>query len=396
MSPPAPRKPSSKRETEAKAKAKAKAPAKSKAAKKKAPAKPKAPARNKPAAKVSAKNKAAAKATARTRKLTVAVTGPTGEIGKPFISALERAPEVGRIIGMARRPFDPASRGWKKTEYRQGDVSKREDVDALVAGADVVVHLAFIIVASEGTHDINVEGSRNVFKAAAAAGAKRLVYASSVAAYGFHEGNPQPLRENVPTRGSEAHPYSAQKAAVERVLAEALTGTATDAYIFRPCIVAGPDAPLLLDNIPYIQISDKLPGAVRTLLDQVPILKPVLPDPGVAFQLVHHDDVADALVAGVVGRGEPGVYNLAGDGELTMATLAEELGYYSVPIPELAVDATATIISRLPMVPPEARWIEAFRTPVLMDTTKAQDALGWSPEFDAVETLRETISANRV
>ena len=377
MTPPAARKPTPRA---------AKAPAK---------AKPKATAKPKPAAKPKPKAKRAAKPRSRASGLTVAVTGPTGEIGKPFISALERAPEIGRIIGMARRPFDPASRGWGKTEYRQGDVSKREDVDALVAGADVVVHLAFIIVASEGTQDINISGSRNVFAAAAAAGVGRVVYASSVAAYGFHEGNPQPLLENVPTRGSEAHPYSAQKAAVERVLAETLTGTQTEAYVFRPCIVAGPDAPLLLDSIPYIQLSEKLPGAVRTLLDQVPILKPVLPDPGVPFQLVHHDDVADALVAGVLGRGEPGVYNLAGDGELTMATLADELGYYSVPIPELAVDATATIIARLPMLPPEARWIEAFRTPVLMATAKAQSTLGWKPKFDAVETLRETIAANR-
>lgn len=370
MSPPAARKPNPRRKATTKSAAKTPA---------------------KPAAKTPAKTRGRSRPT----KLTVAVTGPTGEIGKPFISALERAPEVGRIIGMARRPFDPGSRGWKKTEYRQGDVSKREDVDALVAGADVVVHLAFIIVASEGTQDINITGSRNVFAAAAAAGAKRVVYASSVAAYGFHEGNPQPLEEAVPTRGSEAHPYSAQKAAVERVLAETLSGSKTDAYVFRPCIVAGPDAPLLLDNIPYIQLSEKLPGAVRTLLDQVPILKPVLPDPGVPFQLVHHDDVAAALVAGVIGRGEPGVYNLAGAGELTMATLADELGYYSIPIPELAVDATANIIARLPMVPPEARWIEAFRTPVIMDTAKARADLGWSPEHDAVETLRETIAANR-
>ena len=39
--------------------------------------------------------------------LTVAVTGPTGEIGKPFVQALERTRDVGRILGMARRPFDP-------------------------------------------------------------------------------------------------------------------------------------------------------------------------------------------------------------------------------------------------------------------------------------------------
>ena len=59
------------------------------------------------------------------KPLTVAVTGPTGEIGKPFIAALEQSKRVGRIIGMARRPFDPAEHGWEKVEYRQGDVLDR-------------------------------------------------------------------------------------------------------------------------------------------------------------------------------------------------------------------------------------------------------------------------------
>jgi nucleoside-diphosphate-sugar epimerase len=327
--------------------------------------------------------------------LTVAVTGPTGEIGKPFIDALERSSDVGRIVGMARRPFDPESRGWRKTEYVQGDVLDREAVDRLVKGADVVVHLAFIIVASGATEDINITGSRNVFEAAADAGAKRLVYASSVAAYGFHEDNPLPLTEDTPTRGSEAHPYSAQKAAVEDVLHEVLAGRATQPYVFRPCIVAGPDAPLLVNSIPYVQLSEKLPGAVRALFDQVPVLKPVLPDPGVPFQLVHHDDVASALRAAVLGRGTPGVYNLAGPGELTMADLASELGYYSVPVPELAVDVTAQLVSRLPFLPAEASWIEAGRIPVLMDTARARKELRWRPKHDARDTLRETVVAAR-
>src|SRR5436190_12495679 len=103
-------------------------------------------------------------------KLTVAVTGPTGDIGKPVLRALDKAREVKRVVGMARRPFDPASMGLKKTEYVQGDVTKREDVDKLVKGADVVVHLAFIILSagSEESHDINLAGSRNVFEAAVA------------------------------------------------------------------------------------------------------------------------------------------------------------------------------------------------------------------------------------
>jgi UDP-glucose 4-epimerase len=74
--------------------------------------------------------------------LTVAVTGPTGEIGKPFVAALERSREVAKVVGMARRPFDPAAHGWKKVEYRRGDVLDRASVERLREGADVVVHLA--------------------------------------------------------------------------------------------------------------------------------------------------------------------------------------------------------------------------------------------------------------
>jgi UDP-glucose 4-epimerase len=327
--------------------------------------------------------------------LTVAVTGPTGEIGKPFIRALERQKDVTRILGMARRPFDPQAHGWSKTEYRQGDVLDRAAVDSLCAEADVVVHLAFIIVAGSGeSRKINLEGSRNVFEAAVMAKAQRLVYASSVAAYGFHEENPQPLTEDVPARGTETHPYSADKAAVEDLLGEVVEDSETDAYVFRPCIVAGPDAPLLIQSIPYVQLSDRLPGAVRALFDQVPILKPVLPDPGVAFQLVHHDDVALALRAAVLGRGAPGVYNLAGAGEVTMRDLADALGYYTVPIPELAVDATAEIVARLPFLPDEASWIEAARIPVIMDTAKARSELKWRPRHDALETLKTTVEAH--
>ncbi|MGB6205410.1 MAG: epimerase, partial [Mycobacterium sp.] len=58
--------------------------------------------------------------------LTVAVTGPTGDIGISAVSALEQHPDVDRIIGMARRPFDPNPHGWTKTVYRQGDILDRD------------------------------------------------------------------------------------------------------------------------------------------------------------------------------------------------------------------------------------------------------------------------------
>jgi nucleoside-diphosphate-sugar epimerase len=328
--------------------------------------------------------------------LTVAVTGPTGEIGRPFLSALERMPDVERVIGMARRPFDIAAHGWEKVEYRRGDVLERADVEALVEDADVVAHLAFVIVAGrEESREINLRGSRNVFEAAAAAAVKRLVYTSSVAAYGFHRDLPDPITEDLPVRGSGRHPYSAHKAEVEAELAEALAGSETDAYVFRPCIVAGPQATLLLDLIPMIALGRKVPGPLRWALGKAPSLRPVLPDHGVPFQLVHHDDVAAALCAGVLGAGAPGVYNLAGPGQLTITELAHALGWHAVPAPRLAVGATAELLALMPYLPDEAAWIEAVRRPMLMDTTRARRDLHWMPHHDARETLRETIVAVR-
>ena len=274
--------------------------------------------------------------------LTVAVTGPTGDLGIGIVSALERSRSVKRIEGMARRPFDPAERGWKKTDYRQGDVTDVASVRDLVKGADVVVHLAFaILTASDATRELNVAGSRLVFEEAAKAGVERICYASSVAAYGFHDDNPDWLTEEVQPRGSPEHPYSQQKAEVERVLAELLEPLGdkgllrysdhiegNGAQFFKEACKLGlegivskrvrspysPGARTMLQEIPYYRLSQAMPERVARLLGSMPALKPVIPDPGTPFQLVHEDDVARAFVAGVRGLGEPGPYNLAGRG----------------------------------------------------------------------------------
>ncbi len=329
-------------------------------------------------------------------KLTVAVTGPTGDVGRTAVRALEARPEVGRIIGMARRPFDPAEHGWRRTEYRRGDILDRGSVDDLVAEADVVVHLAFIIFGDhEEAHRVNLEGSRNVFEATAVAGAKRLVYTSSVAAYGFDAGDRGWLTEEMPAAGSEGFYYSAHKAELEQALAAALAGSQTDAYVFRPSIVAGADAPTLVS---MLTTGSRLTAALAPLrrgLERLPIVKPVLPDTGVPFQLVHTDDVAAAIAAAVAGEGEPGVYNLAAPDEITTADLARELGWATVPVPKPAIAAVAAAIERAPLTPAIAEWINAFRTPVLMDTTKAATQLGIGEWRSGAETLAETIAAAR-
>jgi nucleoside-diphosphate-sugar epimerase len=331
-----------------------------------------------------------------TQGLKVAITGPTGDLGRALVAALERSRQVRRIVGMARRPFDPQSRGWRKTEYRQGDVRDKRSVREAVKGADVVVHLAFAIIGGGRlSHEINVQGSRTVFEAALEAGAERLCYASSVAAYGFHADNPKWLTEDVFPRGTAAHYYSEQKAEVEAVLAQLMLRTArTQAYAFRPCIVAGPGAQTLLQEMPYYQLSERLPPALRRLLESAPV-SPVIPDPGISFQLVHEEDVASAFVAGVLGKGAPGPYNLAAAGTLTMGDIAKALGWSALPVPELAVYALAETLSRVPSLPEAFAWIHTVRQPVLMKTARAREQLGWRPRHTAKGTLRELVSAYR-
>ena len=64
-------------------------------------------------------------------------------------------------------------------------------------------------------------------------------------------------------------------------------------------------------------------------------------------------------------------------------------------MPELAVDATASIVSRLPFLPPEAYWLNAFTTSVVMDTEKARRALRWRPKYDSRAVLMQTVTAAR-
>jgi nucleoside-diphosphate-sugar epimerase len=328
--------------------------------------------------------------------LKVAVTGPTGEIGKPLMAELERRPEVETVLGMARRPFDPAAEGWKKVAYRRGDILDRGALAALFDGAEVAVHLAFAIFGSrEETRKVNLQGTRNAFEVAIKSGVKRLVYASSVAAYGFHPENPQPLTEDVPARGSEGFYYSRQKAELEELLDELLAECEVEAYVFRPCIVAGPRATMLVEQtVDAVRVGDPVP-LLRKGVERLPLVKPLLPDPGVPIQLVHHDDVARAMAAAICGDGPPGAYNLAGEGEVRVRDIARELGWRWVPVPRPAVAFGTAAARRLSFASPKLEWAIAADTPVLMDTAKARRDLGWEPQYDGLETLHQTVTAAR-
>jgi nucleoside-diphosphate-sugar epimerase len=125
-------------------------------------------------------------------------------------------------------------------DYRRGDVRDPDTLRAAFERADVVVHLAFSITGTasrETIRVINVEGTLNCYRAAAVAGARRFVYASSVAAYGFHPDNPIGMTEEWPVRPAARLFYAQQKAELEHLLlteAARFTGAgAGSTLIFR-------------------------------------------------------------------------------------------------------------------------------------------------------------------
>ena len=332
----------------------------------------------------------------RAQQLTVAVTGPTGTFGFGLIPLLQADDRIGRIVGIARRPFDPGEHGWTKMEYRRGDVRDPEALAQAFAGADVVVHLAFLITGStdpEATRAINVEGTLNTFDAAAAAGARRFVYASSVAAYGFAPDNPATMTEDWPTRPAEHLFYAQEKAEIEGLLADAAgQHPQLGLYVLRPSIVLGPHS---------VGAKTFVPGPVEPIarrLAQLALRLPLrvpAPVPRLPVQFVHEHDVGEALALCVLGAGPPGAYNIAGDGDLTAVDVARELGLLPLAVPGGLVQAAAGVVAALPFAPQQAGWAEAITRPALMDTSRAKRDLGWNPRYSGIEALRDTLRAQR-
>lgn len=332
------------------------------------------------------------------RPLDVAITGPTGTFGSALLPLLDRDPRVGRVVGIARRPFDPTSRGFADMEYRRGDVRDPDALRDAFRGADVVVHLAFLITgaaAPDTIRAINIGGTVNAFRAAVEVGARRFVYASSVAAYGFHDDNPEPITEECPLRPASHLFYAQEKAELEAVLDDEAAGRDVEVYRLRPPIVLGPHAVGAKGRLPAPLSS--LLGRAAELIMESPVPMPVMVPP-VRLQFIHEDDVADALLRCIVGDGPPGAYNITGDGVLTLPQVMRELGLLPLAVPLGVSRRVARGVAGLPAMwfaPPLAGWAEALANPPVMDASRAKDVLGWTPRHSSLDALRATIAHAR-
>ena len=331
---------------------------------------------------------------ARKKKLTVAVTGPTGTFGFGLMPVLEADDRIGRVIGIARRPFDPSQHGWEKMEYRQGDVRDADALREAFDGVDAVVHLAFMITGTSSRADtraINVDGTLNVLRAAAEAGAARFVYASSVSAYGFHSDNPIGMTEEWPTRPAARLFYAQEKAEIEELLAAEASDSPLGLYVLRPPVVLGPHT---------VGAKELFPGPLAPVgrvlgsrFGRLPVPVPA-PVPDHPIQFIHESDVGRAFLLCVVGAGPPRAYNITGDGVISLVDVAREFGVLAVPVPAGPFQVAARAVAAVPtpgFVPPATEWVEAVAHPAIMDASKAKAELGWEPKYTSIEALRDTL-----
>ena len=131
------------------------------------------------------------------------ITGGSGYIGTRLVDLLSRREDTERIVICDLVP----PRGYKpKTEFERLDVRDRVAVRSVLerSGADVLVHLAFILNPLHDEHlmyDVDVNGTHNVLEAAADAGTGQVLVTSSAVAYGAFPDNSVPLTEDDPVRG---------------------------------------------------------------------------------------------------------------------------------------------------------------------------------------------------
>jgi nucleoside-diphosphate-sugar epimerase len=330
----------------------------------------------------------ARKPKAATKPKRIVVTGASGNVGTSVVRALAEDAGVGAVVGIARREPD-----WtcEKLEWVTADVGSPDvDLDPVLAGADVVIHLAWLFQPARDpliTWDANVLGSVRVFESVARTGVPALVHASSVGAY-----SPGPkdreVTENWPTHGWPAAAYTREKAYLERVLDgfEAAHPSVRvvrlrPAFLFKRSsasqqrrLFAGPLVPQRL---------------VR------PELIPVVPDlPGLAMQALHTEDAAQAYRLAALGDAR-GAFNLAADPVLDAHALAGVLNAKVVRLPVWALRGPLVAAWRLHLTPASPDLFDAVLHMPLMDTTRARTELGWTPTRTATEAVSELLTGMR-
>jgi UDP-glucose 4-epimerase len=306
----------------------------------------------------------------------VVITGGSGQLGTLVLRRLIDQRKVKRIVAIDVQPPLVVS---GKLEPVIGDV-RDPSIASHFEGADALIHLAFIVttkVSREIFDAVNVEGSKNVFRAAVAAGAKQIIYSSSIAQYGVVPGHPIPIVETTPRVYQRDFPYSSAKYRVEEFLDQLELGHPDVRIVrLRPAILIG------------THFQNPLAKLMGRALDRG--LFPVPSD--VKLPIVWDEDVADAAWLALQKEAR-GAFNLAARDQRNGSELARATGLKVFRPPRAALEAATRVsdaLSRFGIGEAiEPSWRENENVSMIIDSEKARREIGWSPKCDtAVDVVK--------
>lgn len=293
----------------------------------------------------------------------ITVTGASGVFGRGIAARLRS--QGHDVVGLARhRP-----QNWlADCDFVQADIRDADSVYRAVNGADVVAHCAWVVSSNPDeklTREIDIGGTENVLSAMDRAGSRRIVFASSVLAYGARPSAEGRLKEEDPLAPSPNHFYAFHKAHVERLLAEC----GNEWVAIRPGIVVGRD----VDNTVVRLLGSPAFPNVEGSADR-------------PMQIVHTDDVHRLFVRAVLGD-QTGPVNLAAAGEPTVRDITAKLGRRLFPARKRLIDAGLGALYRRELVEASPAEFELLLNFPIMDTSRLVDEWGYRAAWTAEETL---------
>lgn len=324
--------------------------------------------------------------------MNVVVTGAGSMVGRCIMSSLEEDPGIGSILALDIRPYQGPSS--PKIRARIADIRDRDALMSAFSSADAVIHLAFVVLPDDpdapAVRETNIEGARRVLQAAAASGVRKVIYTSSVAAYGAVPGNPLVLTEEAPCRGSENERdfyYAYTKAAVEGIMEE-FSRAHPEIVVtrFRSHILVGPR---VLEGSAQLRLLAGLGRPSRSFWG----FRPVGPN-GRLVQYTHEDDLAQA-VRHALHHDMPGAYNIAGE-PLDLESYLRSKGKSFRRVPWAAADTLALLASPFS---PRARlarhWLVSARYRNILDCSKLRRSGFDRPLRSTYECLEEAAAFER-
>ena len=237
------------------------------------------------------------------------VTGANGFLGSAVVRAL-------LADGLAVRAFvrsgsDRRNLDGLDVEVAVGDLTERASVRRAAAGCDAVFHVAadyrLWVADSKPMYRANVDGSVNVLEAAAEAGAKGMVYTSSVAVLGINKDRTPADEETPVTVDDMVGHYKRSKYLAEQAVRKRA------AELGFPVVTVNPSTPIGPRDI-------KPTPTGRILLDAAAGRMPAFVDTG--LNLVHVDDVAAGHIA-AARLGVPGERYILGGDDFTLQQILE-------------------------------------------------------------------------